>query len=224
MRNLLPTLLLLSACSSSYDLDASTDTDVEVGAPSDTGSDDLDFDPDTEHPPADSMALDGTLVILDGAINHDQTDLTLAMYAGTTHVCTASTLVAQSTPEPATAAEQAAAAWWSLTLTETPDGSGCAAPLPLALELGVLPRSAALEPAADSAGLSDDDTNAFSAALQLPDQPDAWLFGLLGTDDQLAGDTDADASQPLADGSYELTTLYLLPAPDGANTELPEAR
>ena len=224
MRILLPTLLLLAACKADFDLATDADTDREVGAPSDTGTDDLDVDPDTEGLLADGMALDGTLVVVDGGIDSSQTDLELSMYAGSNLVCTASTRVATSTPEDDIATEEGAAAWWSLTLAETPDGSDCAAPLPLAIGLGVLPRDAALEPAADNAGLSDADTNAFSAALQLPEQSDAWLFGLLGTDSQFAGDDDADASEPLADGTYELTTLYLMPAPDSANTTLSEAR
>lgn len=209
-------LAVLSACSVE---DALTNVPVD-------GSDDFDMEAvdDTAPPEADGpnredanlASLEGVLTVLNGNIVPAQSSLEITLFADDLELCTAGIVIEASLPSTVDDPDVTASSWWELELapSTTADALSCGAPVPATLGLGAAPYDPQLASAADSAGFEDDGSALYSALAQFPAGDAVYLFGVMGTDAQFDGMSSDDPSAQVEDGTYTLSTLYLLPLDD----------
>ena len=185
---------VVAGCASEADMAASgADVAEDTGSPAPTQS-----GTDTAEAAAPAWrAVEATLAIVDGAIDVTRSTLTVTTYdAALEPLCDATAAIRAA--EPALSDDDAALALWAVT----PDGTPCGAEL---LTLGLAPYDPQLDPARVAHGY--DDATPFSALLGGPDDT-LWVYGIAGTDDQLAGAATADVVE---DGGYTIAALILTP-------------
>jgi hypothetical protein len=221
-------LLLVAGCSGSP-LDGDDrfgsndlDSDGDPGAPDD--------EPDLGEGPA-YWAISGTLRVADGAIVADGSELTVAFFdedaaAWSLEGSAACRFtIADSAPGPEREPDaRALAGWWTVSLGADADDEACSWGLPALEATADLPASAVVlgfgqVPASLvgpmlAAGL-DPDLPVYGLYGLLPNgRGEAeYVYGVAGTDEQLAGDAPAPDGESVEDGVYRVRTLALLPLP-----------
>ena len=202
------TLLLWFGCSGS---EAGIQTE---SAPSDpTTSATSTEDADTAGPtPGESdvadpvwLALDANFVVIGGVPDATSTLTWTLLDAAAEGTCSESVTVVAATSVLPPDGDIAAYAWWTVTLSEP---SLCGVVLPTELSIGIGPWNAALQPAADHAGLED--VALYGLFLSVV-APDAWIIGAAGTNAQFTGGAPLVSAPPLPDDTYSLASLVLLP-------------
>jgi len=202
-------LLLAAGCASS-ELATNAATDASPGATTsppiaDTGANSATTTDALVMP--QSFAFEGALTVHDTASTLD--GATLAFFDDAdTLACTYSftaDLTREEAPE-----DEPVLRWWEVDLTTpTPEGDSCAS-IPdegLVLYAGLGPYDVRLDPALAAAGL--DEAEGYGLYVQMDDGP-VWIAGLAATKAQLAGRASPDDGS-VSEGTYELTTLLLLP-------------
>jgi hypothetical protein len=174
------------------------DSDADPGDdPDDTISNDTFdvFDPEDGR-----WGVGGVLLVRDGAIDTDNTVLTLQVQSDDGNCeLTAALAKADIVEEP----PEDTFAWWDLTL-EPAAVPACPWRGPTDLQLGLQAPTPDVEPAAARAELRTDTTY----GLVLVIGGDARLVGLAGTEEQFGGTTMRVETAPVADGDYRLETLF----------------
>lgn len=221
-------LIILAGCSGpSLDGDdrftgEDADPDADSGTPDD---DDL----DGERP--SYWAVGGTLMVANGVVVADGSDLNVRFFdegAAPWSIegsATCGFQVAEVVPGPEREPDAPElAAWWTLALRDSDEGQPCSWALPVieatggvdtpTLVLGFGPVTAALGPPMLAAGL-DPDLPVYGLYGLLPNgRGEAeYVYGVAGTDDQLAGDAPPPDLSAAEDGAYRVRTLALLPLP-----------
>jgi hypothetical protein len=214
---LLTTLLVaLSGCKEDSALNAMPDNgseDFDMEAVDDTAPPEADG-PDSEE--ADLASLQGVLTVLDGNIIAEQSSLEITLFNGDFELCTADVFIQAAELSVVDDPSVVASSWWTLSLApgDTDAALNCDAPVPSTLGLGAAPYDPQLASAADSAGFEDDGSTLYSALAQLGTGEAVYLYGVLGTDAQFDGMSADDPAAQVEDGTYTLSTLYLLPLTD----------
>ncbi len=202
----IPLVFLLAssagACSSADVGDeARASTDPETSTAFDTGR-----QVTPPGPEASGYALSGRLLL--DATKGDRADLELATYGEDGAELCREPLVAEllvAEPPPA----EPVLAWWGVSLdTRT---SQCGVDSDLFLHLGIGAWDDRLDVPLAQQGL--DGATAFGLYVQQDDPGPVWVLGIAGTAPQIAGDEVADALVPLADGTYDVTSLVQAPWP-----------
>ncbi len=192
---------------------ADEDNDFDMETVDDTAPPEADG-PNRED--ADLASLQGVLTVVDGNIIAEQSRLEITLFASELELCTADVWVVSVEPSVVDDPNVTASSWWTLSLAQgdTTAALNCDAPVPATLGLGAAPYDAQLASAADSAGFEDDGGALYSALAQFGAGEPVYLFGVLGTDAQFDGMPAGDPSAQIEDGTYTLSTLYLLPLSD----------
>lgn len=226
------TLLSLAACSDSGFSNA-RGTDDMNGAP-EGEDDDLDEDPTEDHP--QFLAVDGQLDITEASVDLELSSVTITFFDAAGLPWRDDTmetdeeparcdfgLLAVSDGPPRDAEATPLVAWWTLTLVPL-DDEACpwSVPTPEALTSSAEPQlvlgfgavEQALRGPMTSSGL-DPDLPVYGLYTLFPDGrgDSEWTFGIAGTADQREGEGEASLDAPLAPGSYQLSSLVLLPVP-----------
>lgn len=225
-------VLALAACSDAgFSNDRGTD---DMGGAADDESDNLDEDPAEDRP--QYLAIDGQLHMAEASVDLELSSVTITFFdaAGLPWrddsmetdeepaACDFGLLAAVEGP-PRDAEATPLVAWWTLTLVSL-DEEACpwSVPAPEALASSVEPQlvlgfgavEQALKGPMAASGL-DPELPVYGLYTLFPDgRGDAeWTFGIAGTADQRDGEDEASMDAPLAPGTYELSSLVLLPVP-----------
>jgi hypothetical protein len=206
MRSMSPILLLSLAACADYSMAADNDSDGSVEDTADSLPDTDDDDTDAAAPP-DFWSVDGELSLVEGVPEAAASTLTLSSWVAGEVSCARvvpveSALSAEAPPE------SGAIVWWTLAVGdgETPDPP-CDFERPSVVEIGFAPPDARLQPAMDEQGLGE----AYAYSVLIGGDP-VFVFGIAGTEDNLAGRTAVDAAV-VPDGTYTIVGLQLLPVP-----------
>lgn len=231
---ILAALLTLSAlaCSPGGDSPFRGNDDTEVFDDTDS---DTEADPDPGYEGPSFWRIDGSLRIEAGQLVSDGTVLEVVFTDAEGDTWTASedgvsTCVLQAVQVadgPADALDgEPLLGWWQIdTVDQSDETLLCPWPLPTPetafdtehtpLVLGLGPFDSRLSPALQSAGF-ERGLDLYSLYMLHPaPQGDAiYVFGVAGTEAQYAGEETTVDAVPLPDGTYDLTTLVLLPVPE----------
>jgi hypothetical protein len=211
-------LLALPGCMSSSSLE-NYDADTDAGTADSDGVIAADTgDTDASTPiPATYISVDGTLTITDGAVDTAASSLILGLWSDAEPLCPTDSDDARGAfaVDAATPAEAPVDVplfgWWSLTLS--PADPACSGAAPTELTLGIGAMDSRLESALAQQGYSADVADEIYGLYAANGTDDAFVFGVAGTPGNFAGTDAPVTSGPLPDGTYAITTLYLLPAP-----------
>lgn len=208
-------ILLLSACSADLALgqengspaDTASGTTTDSGATTtatdsdETGTEDL-VEPGW-------FAVDATVTIAEGAPVAAPAAVTLTVVGTDTQTQLCELTLPSDALSPGTPPDASLWAWWTLPVL----ASDACAVLPDTVGLGLGPMVADLRAALGSSGL-DGVADSLYGAYVSPNGAGPWAFGVGGTTTDFEGDDAAAA--PLPDGSYQITTLYLVALPSQA--------
>ena len=192
------------ACSAMSAKDMAADSGSAVSGSTSPASDSSDDVPPAD--PATYYSLRGTVEVLDGSVVVDGAVVDLD-YWDDSLLCTVSPTLLDVTSE-IPPRDQPIAAWWQVTLDGDEDHADCAYVYPETFFLGLGAVDPAMLPTLDVQAV--DPVTVYGAYIQ-DREDDVWVFGYAGTDQNLEGEIVSDTSV-LADGTYHVESLYLLPA------------
>lgn len=194
-------VLHLVACGATLDADSAFhDGAVDDSDGPDSEDGDTSIDTDT-HLDLEWWSLDGQLILAEGELVPDESVFTVGLrFPDQALACETARPVASATPEDASA--HGLHLLWQLTLGE---GEGCHQ-APSGFGLGIGPYDRQLDPALAGSGLDGD---ALYGLYVRPNGGKLYVIGVAGTEEQLAGT--APEAPPVADGTYQLKGLHLLP-------------
>lgn len=198
-------LLVFPACMAENSMLAD-DSDGDVEDTADTAPDTDEDDTDAA-PPPDFWSVDGQLTLVGGIPDTDASTLTLSSWVAGAVSC-ARIVPVQTALEADAPAEAGALLWWTLGIGEgeVPDPP-CDFERPSFVQIGFAPPDPRLQPAMDTHGLGD----AYAYSVLIGVDP-VFVFGIAGTEDNLAGRTEVDPAA-VPDGTYSVVGLQLLPVP-----------
>lgn len=157
--------------------------------------------------------LDADLVLADGDIQTDESEFRAALLDSSgAEACSAAAILNEATSIP-TVPDEALVTWWSFADVTWADGCADDAGLPLSLSLGVgglHPEIVAVLDSMPEASVGAG-TALNGAYAQLEGSDSLYVFGAVGLAPAWAGDGEAAASAPLADGMWELRGAYGFP-------------
>lgn len=222
----------VTACQGNDRGDLDTDADRGFEDPDRDTSGDTDL-PELDDTPS-FWRVDGQLTLQDGAVVAAESSITVAFTdgqgrtwpdaEGVTSTCTFEVTESLEGPEDGLDGEPLLG-WWQLGLQDASgEDTPCAwtTPMPqaaldtqqLPLVVGVGEFDSRLISAMEAAGYSPSlDVYGLYLLHPSPDGDVLYIFGIAGTQDQLAGGDSTVSTPPLPNGVYTLETLVLLPVP-----------
>lgn len=207
----------LLACSASDGSGLDRDTGAN-GTDTGPDEDDLDSDGDTDVPVVPSLfGLDATVTIASGVVDPASTTVDVGFWtrvSGTPELLCARAPATLDVTEAGVVDDVPLYGWWALSLQA--DGADeCTWAVPEAIHVGIGALDSRLYPAMEAHDYDTDATSPYGAyvAYGSADAP-VFVYGVAGTEAILAGTEPAADTTPLADGTYRIVGLHLLPLPE----------
>ena len=210
-------LTLTLGCGSSSDFAQFNDS------PNDTGDDDNGTEMDTDTLPADSSpeywSIAGTWTQVDGQLQTDSVALDLYFWTESLDLlCTFTIGAAFASNQYESRPDTELYSWWNIGIKYPADNGDCPWRIPesdqeqMSVQLGFGPYDSRLDGAMTASGYDPSASSPFGLFIVQPSNSQVLtVFGIAGTEEQYYQESQMSEEGPVADGTYLLTALYLLP-------------
>jgi len=202
---------------------SATEFGSDENSPDDTGPKDQITESDTDVLPTDSppqfWSISGSWNQEGGEIQTESISLELSFWARPRDlVCTYAVGVTVVSERYEVRPDSALYSWWSLSLKNPVDDGECPWRLPISdgddvvLALGFGAYDSRLDGALNASGVDPTGSSTFGLFMSEPNTDNVLtIFGVAGTEAQYTSVEPVSEETPVADGTYLLTALYLLP-------------
>lgn len=194
----------------------STDSLSEQDTAQDTGDTDQTNDISPKF-----WSISGVWTLRDGLVSSRDSNLSISYWFNDVDFCEYEVTEIDAANEFANRPDDALLTWWNITFLYPDQKQECDWSITGAdsgdsgyaeLNIGFGPYDERLSGALGASGIDPQNSSTFGLYLSEPKSPDNLLiFGVVGTDAQYTGPGEFNPDDPIPDGSYLLTALYLLP-------------